>query len=254
MCSDMCSPNADWRPALPNDIASGPIVVRSGMLRPTSRHWLIAAALLVVGALVFAWWRLPVDAWIEAFALKIQALGPFAPVLFALTYAACLVVCAPGAPFSIGAGLVFGYPGMVVGVVGAWLGACGCFLVSRHLLSRPVRRLIARRPLLVALDRTVAEEGWRVVLLIRLNPLVPFNVQNYTFGVTQLGFVPYAAATAVGIVPSTVLHVYLGILGRGAGGGPWTWAIAGLGLVATVTLTLLMARKARAVLAQKGVA
>ena len=212
---------------------------------------MLLAAVLVGAAALLAWRYVPIEAWVEQFARTIDGLGPWAPVIYASTYAAAMVLGAPGAPFSVGAGLVWGMAGLPVTLAGATMGACGCFLVSRHVLSRRVRPLVAARPLLAALDRAVTEEGWRIVLLVRLNPLVPFNVQNYTFGVTQIRFWPYAVATAVGVSPNTALHVYFGMLGRdAAGAGPWRWGVLAAGLVMTAIASWVVGRKVRAVLAR----
>lgn len=144
---------------------------------------------------------------------------------------------------------------MPVVLAGATAGAALAFLVSRHLLQDRVRTLVQRRPSLAVVDRAVTQEGWRIVGLLRLSPLVPFNLQNYFFGVTRIGFWPYVAATAVGIAPGAVLYVYLGVIGRsaGAGGGPVKWAFLAAGLVATAAAAALVGRTARVILAGKGV-
>ncbi len=206
-------------------------------------------ALLGVGGLL-VWRFVPIEAWVEAFARFVVGWGAWAPVLYAAAYAVAAVLGLPGAPFSVGAGLVWGMAGLPIPLAGATVGACLCYLLSRHLLYHRVRPLVRARPLLAALDRAVGEEGWRIVLLLRLNPLVPFNVQNYTFGVTRVRFWPYAAATAVGIVPNTALHVYFGVLGRdAAGAGVWRWGVLAAGLIMTAVASVIVGRKVQRVLA-----
>lgn len=225
---------------------------------PPWRRPLAAIAVVVAGGvLVAAWLLLPVQAWIAAASSAIAGLGMWGPVAYAVAYALALVVLAPGGPLSIGAGLAFGFWGVPVVLAGATTGAALAFLVSRHLLRSRVRQVIDRRPTLAAVDRAVADEGWRIVGLLRLSPLVPFNLQNYFFGVTQVAFWPYVAATAVGIAPGAVLYVWLGIVGRTSGtaeAGPAKWALVAAGLVATLAVALLIGRKARAMLADRGVA
>lgn len=213
-------------------------------------------AVLAVAVLVGTWVALPVQDWIQAFVAWVGTLGLWGPVLYAAVYAVVLVVLAPGGPLSIGAGLAFGMAGVPVVLVGATAGAALSFLVSRHLVRDRVRGMIDRRPTLAAVDRAVAEDGWRIVGLLRLSPLVPFNLQNYFFGVTRVGFWPYVAATSVGIVPGAVLYVYLGVIGRTAGqdAGPIKWAFIAAGLVATAVVAVVVGRKARAILNAKGVA
>lgn len=200
-------------------------------------------------------WLFPVQDWVQAFSAWIGGLGAWGVLIYVAAYAGALVVLLPAAPFTIGAGLIYGLWGFPVALFSATLGASLAFLVSRHLVRGRVARLIAGRPSLRAIDRAVGEEGWRVVALLRLSPLVPFNLQNYACGVSSIGFWPYVAATGAGIAPGCLLYVYLGVAGRAASGelGPVRWALLGLGLAATVAVTLLVGRRARAVLARRGV-
>ena len=219
-----------------------------------SRRLAILVAVLCA-ILVLGWRTVPAAAWVEHFARFIDGWGPWATVIYGAVYAIALVFCVPGAPFSVGAGLVWGMAALPLTWAAALLGACGCFLVSRYGLAGRVRPLVAGRPMLRALDQAVTEEGWRIVLLLRLNPLLPFNVQNYTFGVTRIGLWPYAAATAAGIVPGTALHVYFGVLAREAanesGAGLWRWVVLATGLAMTIMASAVMGRKVRAVLARQ---
>lgn len=217
--------------------------------------WGVIGTVLVIAALGAAFVMLPVQAWVEAFAAWVGGLGTWGPVLYVLAYAAATVVLVPGGLLSVGAGFVFGMWGVPVVLVGATTGAALAFLVSRHLLRDRVRRMIARRPALLAVDRAVGDEGWRIVGLLRLSPLVPFALQNYFFGVTPVGFWPYVAATAAGIMPGAGLYVYLGAIGRTAGGGagPARWVLLAAGLAATAAAAALVGRRARAALRAKGV-
>ena len=206
-----------------------------------------------LAALLALSWLFPVQAWAQAFTAWIGGMGAWGVLIYGAAYASALVVLLPAAPFTIGAGLIYGLWGFPLALGSATLGASLAFLVSRHLVRGRVARLIANRPGLRAVDRAVAEEGWRVVVLLRLSPLVPFNLQNYACGASSIGFWPYVAATGAGIAPGCLLYVYLGVAGRaGSGGGALRWALVALGLLATVAVTLLVGRRARAVLARKG--
>jgi uncharacterized membrane protein YdjX (TVP38/TMEM64 family) len=153
---------------------------------------------------------------------------------------------------SIAAGLVFGAWGIPVVLVSATIGAALAFLVSRHLLRARLREFVRRRPRFAAVDRAVSEAGWKIVILLRLSLLVPFNVQNYFFGVTGVPFVPYVIATAVGIIPGAVLYVSLGALGRAASVGEGSLTIKAavflLALVATGAVAWIVTAKAKAIL------
>ncbi|MGE3784016.1 MAG: TVP38/TMEM64 family protein, partial [Alphaproteobacteria bacterium] len=117
-----------------------------------------------------------------------------------------------------------------------------------------VKRVIASRRNIAAIDRAISAEGWRIVLLFRLSPLVPFNLQNYLFGVTAVPFGSYVAATFFGIAPATAVFVAVGALGEAAlDSRPEKWALLGGGLLATVAAVVLVTRKARALLREAGV-
>ena len=75
------------------------------------------------------------------------------------------------------------------------------------------------------MNEAVSKEGWKIVALLRLSPLVPFNLQNYFYGITDIGLLHYVPATFVGIMPGTMLYVYLGAAGTaawGTGVGRWS--------------------------------
>ena len=142
-------------------------------------------------------------------------------------------------------------------VAAASIGAALAFLISRYALRTRLPRFLADKPRYAAIDRAVAEEGWKIVALLRLNPLVPFNLQNYLFGATDVGFLSYLVATFFGIMPGAAFYIYLGTLGREAGsaggGGPARWAFLGAGLVLTALVLFLVIRRANARLTELGI-
>jgi uncharacterized membrane protein YdjX (TVP38/TMEM64 family) len=230
---------------------------QAGAARP-GRRWLLGfAAAALVGAAVAASFFFPFARFLHEFRHWLLAFGPAGAGFFALFFIAATVILAPDWPLSILAGLVYGLWGVPVVVVAATIAASLAFLASRYLARDRVRRLLEARPTLAAVDRAVAAEGWRVVLLLRLSPLVPFNLQNYVFGVTGIPFGHYVPATLIGIAPATAIYVYLGMLGKaategGGAGGFLKWALLGVGLLATAAVALLIARKAKATLAETG--
>lgn len=214
---------------------------------------LAAAALL--GGLIAAWLLFPFAHWLHEFRHWLLAFGPAGAGFFALIFILATVILAPDWPFSVLAGLVYGLWGIPVVTVAAVLAASLAFLAARYLARERVRRLVEKRPVFAAVDRAVAEEGWKIVLLLRLSPLVPFNLQNYVFGVTGIRFAHYVPATLIGIVPAEIVYVYIGMMGKAAaegegGGGALKWVLLGVGLAATAAVAILIARKAKAALAE----
>jgi uncharacterized membrane protein YdjX (TVP38/TMEM64 family) len=217
----------------------------------------VALALLIAG-LFAAWALLPVGEWIESLQNWVAGLGVWGTLIFAAVYVVAVVLVAPAAPLTIAAGLAFGVAiGFPLVVIAATIGAALAFLVARYGARERVERMFERRPKFKAVDKAVAEEGWKVVLLLRLSPLLPFNLQNYFYGLTDIKFWHYVVATFFGIMPGTLLYVYLGAAGQAAATGkessPLTWAFFGAGLIATVIVTVLIARKAKAKLDELGI-
>jgi uncharacterized membrane protein YdjX (TVP38/TMEM64 family) len=221
------------------------------------RYSVWAGVLVIVIAAAAAWYFLPVRDWLHAFNAWATDLGAWAPVVFAIVYVIVVIVLAPAEIMSLAAGFIFGAWGFPIVVVSATVGATLAFLLSRYAARDRVRAFVRKRPLLQAIDRAAAEEGWKIMLLLRLNPLVPFNLQNYFFGVTEVGLVPYLLSTFFGIMPGAAMYVYFGTLGQavtsGESHGAVKTAVLMLGLLATAGVIFLISRKARAKLQAVGI-
>lgn len=185
----------------------------------------------------------------------ISRLGPWAPWVFILIYVVACVFLVPGSALTLAAGALFGIVrGSLIVSVAATLGATAAFLVGRHFARRWVEERLQNYPRFAAVELAVAREGWKVVLLTRLSPVFPFTLLNYAFGLTRVSLRDYIVASWVGMLPGTVLYVYLGTVTGAvvdaAGGGtssiaPARWALLGIGLAATLAVTLLITRLAR---------
>jgi len=190
--------------------------------------------------------------FVEDFRRWVAGFGAAAPLVYGLGYALAVVFLIPGATLTVGAGLTFGIGlGTIVVVLAANTGACLAFLLARHLLRSRVERWLAGRQKLGAIDRAVESQGWRVVLLTRLSPAFPFNVQNYFYGLTGVSFAGYALASLLGMLPGTLLYVSIGAAGAevaAAAGGAASWGRTALlvaGLVATLVVVVLITRVAK---------
>jgi uncharacterized membrane protein YdjX (TVP38/TMEM64 family) len=89
--------------------------------------------------------------------------------------------------------------------VGSVLGATAAFLVGKTLLRGWIERRIAAYPRFQAIDRVVGEQGFKIVLLVRLSPLFPFNLLNYAFGLTKVRLWQYVLASWIGMLPGTLM-------------------------------------------------
>jgi uncharacterized membrane protein YdjX (TVP38/TMEM64 family) len=210
-----------------------------------------------VVALAVTWFFLPVSAWATALQTWLSGRGVWGGVMFAGLYILGTVLLVPGAPLSLVAGLVFGLGwGVLLVLVSATIGATLAFLVARSLVHDRTAAMATRYPTFTAVAQAISAEGWKVVALLRLSPLIPFNLQNYFYGITEITLWHYVPATLVGILPGTLLYVYLGAAGKAVlghrggagGGGALRWSLFAAGLVATIIVTVWMTRKAKATL------
>jgi uncharacterized membrane protein YdjX (TVP38/TMEM64 family) len=216
-----------------------------------SKPRLLLAAAVLVG-LVLAGRR--AAALLPAFSAWVDGLGIWGPVVFVAGYALATVAFVPGSLLTLAAGALFGLArGTILVLVAATLGASLAFLVARYLARDLVERRLAGNERFAAIDRAVAVEGRKIVFLLRLSPLFPFNLLNYALGLTRVRFADYLVASA-GMVPGTLLYVYYGKVAgdvaRLAGGGmvrrdAGYYVVLGLGLVATVLVTTVVARVTR---------
>src|SRR5918999_2625750 len=152
---------------------------------------------------------------LASFFAWVQGIGPWGAVLFAAAYVPAAVLLVPGSLLTLGAGFVFGVvKGTVIVSLGSTAGAAAAFIVGRSIARDWVARRLAGRPKLAAIGRAVEIEGFKVVLLTRLSPVLPFNVLNYAFGLTAVPFRTYLLASWIGMLPGTIMYVYLGSAAR----------------------------------------
>ncbi|MBZ0112419.1 MAG: TVP38/TMEM64 family protein [Thermoanaerobaculia bacterium] len=208
-------------------------------------------ALVALGALFFLGRHL--GNYLPTFADWVAEQGAWGPVVFILGYAVATVALVPGSVLTLAAGAVFGLVrGTAFVFLGASLGACLAFLISRYVARAAVERRLAGNPRFANLDRAVGSDGRRITFLLRLSPVFPFSLLNYGLGLTRVRFVDYALA-CFGMLPGTLLYVYYGHLAgsvaAAAGGatdkGTGYWVLLGLGLVATVAVTTVVTKIAR---------
>jgi uncharacterized membrane protein YdjX (TVP38/TMEM64 family) len=219
------------------------------------RSWgKIAVYALVAAAVIAALLLLGRQAgqYVPRFAQWVASLGIWGPVVFILGYLVATVAFAPGVILTLAAGAIFGIVrGTLYTFIGATLGACAAFLVARYAARRAIEKKIAGNPRFAAIDRAVAQQGLKIVALLRLSPVFPFNLLNYALGLTQVRFVDYLLA-CFAMLPGTLLYVYYGhaagSLAEAAGGhiqkGTAYWVSLGIGLAATLVVTTIITRLA----------
>ncbi|TLP79826.1 TVP38/TMEM64 family protein [Nesterenkonia sphaerica] len=142
--------------------------------------------------------------------------GWWGPAGFSLGYAALTLAPVPKNMLSIAAGVLFGFgPGLLMVYLGALLGAAGAFWLGRWLGRSAVERFTGTR--VARVDEILQGHGFATMAGVRLIPVLPFTVINYSAGLTSVGWWPFAAGTAVGMIPGTASVVALGAYGFEAG-------------------------------------
>jgi uncharacterized membrane protein YdjX (TVP38/TMEM64 family)/rhodanese-related sulfurtransferase len=204
----------------------------------------LALAALVAGA---AAWTLVAGEGSDVTVLQAQleGLGGWAPLGFVAAFAVATVAFAPGALFGLAGGALFGPAlGTVWNLAGGTLGATAAFLAARYLASDWVVRKTAGR--LRQLIEGVEAEGWRFVALMRLVPLVPFNLLNYALGLTRIRLAHYVVASLVCMAPGAAAYAWLGYAGRQAAAGDAAalrYGLLGLSLFAVVAFLPRLVRR-----------
>ncbi len=225
---------------------STPAARPASRLRPRFVLGALALVLLAVAA-----HRLGAGTLLREGLDRVSSLGALAPVAFIAIYVVACVLFVPGTVLTIGAGVLFGVVrGSIYVSIAATAGATAAFAVGRYLARDWVARKLAGRPTFAAIDRAVAREGWKIVVLTRLSPVFPFNLLNYAFGLTQVRLADYVIASWAGMIPGTVLYVYLGSIGgdvaRASAGGrartPAEWTLDAIGLLATISVVVYATR------------
>lgn len=224
----------------------------------TSSRAIWSIGLIVVAIVaVAAGFLLPLQEWLRLFTDWVNGLGAAGAAIFAVGYVIAVVLLLPTWVLTASAGLAFGFLAIPLVVISASVGAVLAFLLARYAFRERVKVMIQNRPVLRAIDLAVKTDGWKIVGLLRLSPLVPFNLQNYFFGATNVSFAQYTVATFFGIIPGTSLYVYIGTLGRVAAASNDARIsqilLLALGFIATIAAIAIITRKAKGLLRQAGV-
>lgn len=220
--------------------------------------WLKALAIVAAVAVLIVLGRYA-GGVVPAVAEQVARMGTWGPVAYVGAYVLGAVLLIPGSVLTLAAGAIFGLiRGTALVLVGATLGAAAAFLVARYVARGYVERRIGTGRL-AAVDRALARKGFRLVLLLRLTPVVPYSLLNYSLGLTQVRFRDFLLASA-GMLPGTVLYVYygkvIGDVAALAGGAAVPhdqayWLFIAVGLAATIAVSVLVTRTARRALQEE---
>ena len=165
---------------------------------------------------------------------------------FILIYIVSTIMMLPGSPLTFTAGALFGFwKGLVIVSIGSTIGAGCAFLVSRYLARNFVKRKFLNNERFKSIDSGINEEGFKIVILARLSPVIPFFLLNYALGITKIHFSHFLTASWIGMIPGTMVYVLMGSMGSAMISGKKSlleWVLLGTGIIATIFVTLLISR------------
>ncbi|MFT4604400.1 MAG: putative membrane protein YdjX (TVP38/TMEM64 family) [Rhodothermales bacterium] len=203
---------------------------------------------------------LPLSEWALALVEWITGAGVVGVALYAVAYVVAALFMLPGSILGLAAGFAWG---PVIGVLivspVSVVAATAAFLMGRFVARDWIAGKVKDTPRFAAIDSAVANDGFRVVVLLRLSPLFPFNLLNYALGLSPVRLRDYVLGSFLGMLPGTFLYVYVGSLvtsvsalmgGRRPVVGGWEQVLYWGGLVATVVVSVLITRMARRALRQ----
>jgi uncharacterized membrane protein YdjX (TVP38/TMEM64 family) len=200
-------------------------------------------------ALFLAMKFLPVQQWTRNFNEWVGQMGVAGILIFIGFYAVATVLLVPGSILTIGAGFAFGlWKGFLAVSAGSTLGAALAFLVARFVARDKIEIIARRNEKFRRIDNAIGKEGAKLIFLLRLSPVIPFNVSNYFYGLTAVKFWSYVLASWIGMMPGAFLYVYIGVASKAAVSvatgseavqhGWQYWTFTSIGLIATIVVTI----------------
>lgn len=229
-----------------------------GTLGRAYAKYVTASAIAAIALLLFL--GLPTRETLERAQNVFAGSGCAGILYYTALYIVGSVLLQPCFPLTLGAGFLYGFPaGFAIALLASTLGASAAFLTARYLARDWLARRTEADERFRAVDLAVTRDGWRVVLLLRLASVLPYNLVNYIIGMSGIGLGHFILATWVGRIPITAVHAYLGSIsprltslgGTAQALSPAEIAVYSLGWLATLASTVYITRLARTALAPR---
>lgn len=215
----------------------------------------VVILLLVSCVIAIGFFTLPIEKILKTFLVWIDTnLGRWGPVVLALAYIPLTVLAVPASILTLGGGYLFGLPvGFVADSLGSTAGATAAFLLGKMVGRSYVVSKLKNYPKFEAVAIAIQRSGFKITLLLRLAPLLPFNILNYLLSLTPISIGEYILASWLGMVPITLALVYVGTTIKDLSDVThgWKdislshWILVTVGFVSTVVLMVLVDRVAK---------
>lgn len=143
----------------------------------------------------------------------IASFGILAPVVFIALFVIATVLFIPGLPITVLSGILFGaFWGAIYVVIGSTIGVSASFLIGRYLGRDFVKKMTEKNEKLAKLDSYIKKQGDTILIISRLIPIFPFNLQNYAYGITDIKFSTYFWYSLIFMIPGTFIYTSFGAL------------------------------------------
>ena len=201
----------------------------------------LSLSLLSAGSLIWLF-SLVEPADIQGF---VADFGPWAPAVYIGLFALLPAVFFPVAVLALAGGLLFGlWAGSIYTFLGAMINCTVMFVLARTVGYGKVKNLVETRlseKWQNRLNAAAGREGFLLLIILRLIPAVPYNLINYAFGLTQMSYPAYLLASAIGIIPGTLVFINIGDKAMDVT-SPGFWVAMGL-LVLLLVVTTVLGKK-----------
>jgi len=165
-------------------------------------------AIVIIVAKLLGWTDRLQD--IPAMQKWFQNLGIIGYAVFVLLYIAAAVFMLPAAPFTIIAGITFGsILGAILSLVGATIGAAAAFIVARYVARDAIVNKFKDNAIFAKIEEGVKQNGISFLILTRLVPIFPYNVQNYAYGITPINIATFTGISFICMAPGAFIYAYM---------------------------------------------
>jgi uncharacterized membrane protein YdjX (TVP38/TMEM64 family) len=128
-----------------------------------------------------------------------------------LFYIVACIFFLPGLPIAVLAGFAFGpIFGTIWASIGATMGATAAFLIARYAARGMVESWVEGNEQFKKIDEGVRKQGWRMLMITRLVPIFPFNLQNYAYGLTDIKLSTYVLVSWICMLPGAAAFCFAG--------------------------------------------
>ncbi|ABR47479.1 SNARE associated Golgi protein [Alkaliphilus metalliredigens QYMF] len=209
------------------------------------KHILLIAVMVIS---IFIWVLYKYEIWnfisidyLRKFTDKIQALGWLGLLLYLLSFAIGTMLFLPSVPFALLGGITYGtVQGITYAVAGDLLGASMAFIIARYIGRERIEKRLRKSKAFHEIDEGVKQDGWRIVVLTRMVPVIPHWLQNYAYGLTSISFTTYAFVSLLCIIPGTAVWIFaVNTVGRGQEDAKRTMIYLGIASVLIIAVSYL---------------